>query len=72
MADAIEIAHLSKEEKLRIMEAIWEDLSRDEAQVESPGWHQEALDETERRLRSGQESIKDWGEAKGELRKRFE
>ncbi len=72
MANTIEIGHLSREEKLRIMEAIWEDLSREEGQVESPDWHQEALDETDRRLKSGQESIKDWGEAKKELRKRFE
>jgi len=28
MQNTIEIRHLSKEEKLRVMEAIWEDLSR--------------------------------------------
>lgn len=69
---SIEIGHLSREEKLRIMEAIWEDLSRDAEQVESPDWHREVLDETERRLRAGQESVRDWSEAKRELRKRFE
>jgi hypothetical protein len=68
----IEIGHLSREEKLRVMEALWEDLSRDAEQVESPGWHREALDETDRRRRSGQESLVDWPKAKKELRKRFE
>lgn len=72
MADTIEIKHLSREEKLRVMEAIWEDLSREAEQVESPDWHREALDETDRRLKSGQESLTDWCEAKKELRKRFE
>lgn len=72
MSDAIDIKRLSREEKLKVMEAIWEDLSREEGQVESPGWHREALDETSRRLKSGQESIRDWQEAKKELRKRFE
>lgn len=72
MADTIEIKHLSREEKLRVMEAIWEDLSREEGQVESPDWHREALEETDRRLKSGQESLVDWREAKKELRKRFE
>ena len=71
MANTIEIGHLSREEKLRIMEAIWEDLSREDEQVESPEWHREALEETDRRLKSGQESIVDWQEAKKKLRKRF-
>lgn len=72
MQNIFEIKHLSREEKLRVMEAIWEDLSREEEQVESPKWHQEALQETDRRLRSGQEGMVDWHDAKRELRKRFE
>ncbi len=72
MSDTIEIKHLSREEKLRVMEAIWEDLSQEEELVESPDWHREALEETDRRLKSGQESIVDWSEAKKELRKRCE
>jgi hypothetical protein len=72
MAESIEIKHLSREEKLRVMEAIWEDLSREAEQVESPDWHREALEETDRRRQAGQESVVDWHEAKKELRKRFE
>jgi hypothetical protein len=36
MSNTIEIKHLSREEKLRVMEAIWEDLSIEEEQVKSP------------------------------------
>ena len=72
MQNAIEIAHLSRKEKLRIMEAIWEDLSTDQEQVESPDWHRHALEDTERRVSLGQDKIVDWSEAKNELRKRFE
>jgi hypothetical protein len=72
MQNTIEIKQLSREEKLRVMEAIWEDLSHEEEQIESPDWHKEALQETERRLSSGQEKIVDWQDAKKELRKRFE
>ena len=71
MPDKIEIGHLSREEKLRVMEALWEDLSREADQVESPDWHREALEETDRRLQAGQESVIDWPEAKKELRNRF-
>ncbi len=72
MQSTIEIKHLSREEKLRVMEAIWEDLSREDDEVESPYWHQKALQETEQRFNSGQEKIVDWKVAKKELRKRFE
>jgi len=72
MQNTIEIKNLSREEKLRVMEAIWEDLSREDEAVESPDWHQKALQETEHRLNSGQEEIVDWQSAKKELRKRFE
>ena len=72
MQNTIEIKHLSREEKLRVMEAIWEDLSNEEEQIESPGWHKKALQETEHRLSSGLERIVDWQDAKKELRNRFE
>lgn len=72
MQSTIEIKHLSREEKLRVMEAIWEDLSKEEDKVESPAWHQEALQETDRRFKSGEERIVDWQDAKRELRERFE
>lgn len=72
MPDAIDISRLSREEKLRVMEAIWEDLSREAEQVESPEWHREALEETDRRFQAGQDSVVNWQEAKKELRKRFE
>jgi hypothetical protein len=72
MQNTIDIKHLSREEKLKVMEDIWDDLSRDEKEVESPNWHQTALKETERRLSSGHEKIMDWKTAKKELRKRFE
>jgi endonuclease/exonuclease/phosphatase family metal-dependent hydrolase len=72
MSNCIEIQNLSKEEKLRVMEAIWEDLSKDDDQIESPDWHLQALQETDQRFRSGQENIVDWQDAKKELRKRFE
>ena len=72
MPNSFEIGHLSKEDKLRVMEAIWEDLSREDEEVESPRWHKKALQETEQRLNSGEEEKFDWQTAKKELRERFE
>lgn len=72
MIDTTAIKKLSREEKLQIMEAIWEDLSVEEETIESPVWHQEALKESEQRRMAGRENILDWKDAKRELRKRFE
>jgi hypothetical protein len=72
MQNTFEIRHLSREDKLRVMEAIWEDLTKEDEEVESPKWHQEALQEAEHRLNLGEEKMVDWDSAKKELRKRFE
>jgi hypothetical protein len=65
-----EIQELSRQEKLRLMEALWNDLSRNEMELESPGWHEAALIETQQRLANGREQVHDWPQAKAELRQR--
>jgi hypothetical protein len=66
----IDLKQMSREEKLKVMHALWEDLARDEDAVDSPEWHGQALRETEERVRSGVERVHDWKEAKAELRRR--
>ncbi len=66
---AIEIQQMPRREKLRLMEALWADLSRDEAEVESPAWHADALRETSERVARGEEKKLAWEQAKAELRK---
>lgn len=63
-----QVLQLPKIEKLRLMEAIWEDLSRTETDIESPSWHLEELAKTEERLKEGKEGILDWEDAKNKLR----
>lgn len=58
-------------EKLRLMETIWADLSRNEADIESPGWHGDVLREREAKYLSGEEKPVDWETAKKELRNRL-
>ncbi|MGH7952250.1 MAG: addiction module protein [Limisphaerales bacterium] len=60
---------MPRREKLRLMETLWVDLSRDEAEVESPAWHADALRETSERVARGEEKILGWEQAKAELRK---
>ena len=72
MIDDLQISQMTREEKLRAMEALWADLASQETEVESPLWHREALEETAARLASGAEQVLDWEEAKRQIRKRFE
>jgi hypothetical protein len=46
------------------MEALWADLSREEAKLDSPAWHGLILRETERLVRDGKAKLSDWQAAK--------
>lgn len=59
---------LTRPEKLRLMEALWTDLSVTEADFESPAWHETALREAEAREAAGHEPQTDWEQAKRQLR----
>jgi hypothetical protein len=67
--NATDIGKLSNAEKLSLMEAIWEDLSKTE--LAAPAWHKQALSKTEQRVEQGLETPVEWKDAKDELRKRF-
>jgi hypothetical protein len=66
------VKKLPRSEKLKLMELLWEELSHPEENFESPGWHKDALAETERRLAEGKEQTLDWEDAKKKLRSKFE
>ena len=67
---AQEIQDMPRQEKLRLMELLWADLSRDEAEVEPPAWHADVLRETAERVSRGEEEVLDWEQAKAKLRAR--
>ena len=51
------------------MEALWDDLSQEAAEVDSPIWHETVLKETAARVASGEELALDWDTAKRHLRR---
>ena len=55
---------MTLEEKLRAMEALWDDLCRREGDVPVPQWHKDLLDERERLVREGKAQFIDWETAK--------
>ncbi len=65
------LEEMTREEKLRVMEALWIDLTRHEQEFLSPNWHEDVLKARERRVQSGQEEYGDWELAKKGLTKRL-
>lgn len=63
------IKKLSTQGKLRLMEAIWDDLSDNEELMEFPERHKEILDKREKQIQSGEAKFIDWEDAKEQINK---
>jgi hypothetical protein len=61
--------NLTLPEKLQLMEALWDDLTRKPDEFESPAWHKEVLEECRRKAESGEEKFSDWEAAKADIRR---
>ncbi|OGS95726.1 MAG: acyl-protein synthetase [Gallionellales bacterium RIFCSPLOWO2_02_FULL_57_47] len=64
----LSIENLTRIEKLRMMEVIWDDLSRDSETFSSPEWHAQALKDAERALAENRTHFVSWNAAKKMLR----
>jgi putative addiction module component (TIGR02574 family) len=62
-----EIRQLPLNEKLQIMEAIWEDLRSRAEDVPVPQWHKDVLDSRDEAVRSGREAVLEWDDVKASL-----
>ncbi len=71
MPVTLPISKMSRREKLIAMETLWIDLSKDDADIESPAWHGEALRETERLVKAGKAKFLDLDDAKAALRRKI-
>ncbi len=64
------LSEMSVEEKLQTMEALWQSLSADPAAIESPAWHEEELEDRERKIASEETKFVEWERAKADVRRR--
>jgi Putative addiction module component len=67
-----ELRQLPVDEKLRIIETLWSDLSGQDEDIAAPAWHEQELSQTQTAFLEGREEVMDWSDAKKELRSRFE
>lgn len=58
---------MTTEDKIRTMETIWEDLSKNAESMPFPSWHKDILDEREKAIEDGKEQFIDWDEAKKQI-----
>jgi putative addiction module component (TIGR02574 family) len=56
------------EEKISIMENIWDDLCKNSDNIKSPGWHKNILNERENQIKNNKAEFIDWEAAKKNIR----
>ncbi len=63
------LGEMSVEEKIQMMESLWDDLCQRPDDIESPTWHQDILAQRERALGTGEDAFETWDSAKKNIRK---
>ncbi len=63
------LAEYSFEQKLDLLETLWNDLAQNDTVFKSPDWHEEILKDRQQALTSGRVKVSDWEEAKKRIRK---
>ena len=66
----LSLDQMSLPEKLQLMEALWENISRRPEDLPSPDWHGDVLAECRRRAESSEGVFSDWETAKDDIRRR--
>ncbi len=59
-----EILNLSKEEKIELVQALWDDIASDKSEHLIPKEHKKLLEQTLRRITEGESQFKEWNEIK--------
>ena len=65
---AILLNKMNTSDKLRALEIIWDDLSRNQEDVPSPAWHADVLYAREKKIQDGSANFTDWSQAKRAIR----
>lgn len=69
MTISLPLNEMTVEEKLQVMEAIWDDLSQHADEMKPPAWHAQVLAEREAAIARGEEQFEDWEAAREKIEK---
>lgn len=67
-----QVRQMPLHEKLCVMEAIWDEISREEESLEVAQWHKDILDERERLISEGKAQFIEWEDAKKQIKEAIE
>ncbi len=67
MGITLPLEEMTTEDKIRVMETIWDDLCKKDENIVSPSWHKDILDEREKAIENGKEEFVDWSKAKKQI-----
>ena len=67
MPISLPLDEMSAEEKVRVMESLWDDLCRRADAVVSPPWHGDVLADREAAIQRGKDHFEDWETAKRKI-----
>ena len=65
---ASEISNMSIAERLQTMEAIWDSLTHEDTDIESPDWHNDVLTERRKTIENGSAKLISLNELKASLK----
>lgn len=71
MSSRLPLEKMSVEEKIQVMEAIWDDLCDRGDSLSSPAWHGGVLADRESALQGGDDEVIDWETAKQNIKKQL-
>ena len=68
MTISLALKQMTIEEKLQVMDAIWDDLNQHADEMQSPAWRGKALEAIEAAIERGEESFDEWNAVKRRIR----
>jgi len=71
MSVHLPLKDMTLQEKLKVLEDLWQDLARDAASVQSPDWHKEILGDRGQKVAEGKAHFTDWETAKTAIRSKL-
>ena len=61
---------MTVEEKLEVLDAVWQDLRKSEISIPVPEWHKQILESRRRAFLNGEIGYTNWEDAKDEILRR--
>ncbi len=65
---SLPLDEMTIEDKIKVIETLWNDLCQNESDLPSPFYHEDVLKERERKVKEDKEQFTDWEEAKNHIK----